>query len=87
MNKYRFSVTDAKFVAPKEIEYNEVLHKILNEEVEDIKLTALADDVNAAMVKANKMINEIMMVAFQHYPNIQHYKFTVKIEEIEELPQ
>ncbi len=85
MKRYFFKITSAKFTAPKEIEYNELEHKILNEKIKDIEIIVLAENVEDTNAKVEEILKEIISSQLLDFPLITFYKFGVKIETIEEL--
>lgn len=85
MRKYFFKLTEAVFQAPKEIEYNEVEHKILNESILDIEITVAARNIQEANVKVDECLQEIIVAQFSGHPRINNYKFGVKIARIEDV--
>ena len=85
MKKYFFKLTEAVFQAPKEIEYNEVEHKILNESIRDIEIVVSAGNIEEANIKVEESLKEIISSQFSDYQKTRSYKFAVRIAKIEAL--
>lgn len=85
MKKYFFKLAETIFQAPKEIEYNEVEHKILNESIRDIEIVVSAKNIQDANVKVDECLQEILSSQFSNQPRINNYKFGVKIARIEDV--
>ena len=85
MKKYFFKLTEALFQAPKEIEYNELEHKILNESIRDIEIVVSANNIEEANIKVEQSLKEIISSQFSDYREIKSYKFGVSIAKIEDL--
>lgn len=84
MKKYYYKLTTSIFQAPKEIEYNEVEHKILNEHIKDIEIVVIAEEANQAGNKMQERLKEIIEWQFKNDLTIKYYKFNVKLVKIEE---
>ncbi len=85
MKRYFFKITSARFTAPKEVEYNELEHKILNEKIKDIEIIVLAEKIEDTNIKVEETLKEIISSQLLDFPLIKFYKFGVKTDKIEEL--
>lgn len=85
MNKYYYKFTTSIFQAPKEAEYDEVQHKILNEHIKDIEIIVIAEEASQAGNKMQLRLKEIIEWQFKNDPSVRHYKFNTKLFKIEEI--
>ena len=85
MNKYFYKITEAIFEPPKDVEYSEVDHKVLNEEVKNTEIIVNASNVIEAAKKAEGILNEIVTSQFSNFPKITFYKFALSIFRVEEV--
>lgn len=79
MNKYTFKLLEAKFTPAPDAKYNIVMHKILNEEIENIRIIIHDANIKDASEKALKELNYIIMYNFQNFPLIGNYNFQLKL--------
>ncbi|MCL4363804.1 hypothetical protein M1328_01035 [Patescibacteria group bacterium] len=85
MKKYVFQVTSSIFQASRDVQYNELEHKILNEKIDGIEIVIKVDKLDDVNNKIEENLKEIIVLNFLDYPNIKNYKFKVKVVKIEEL--
>lgn len=85
MKKYTFRVLPAMFNHLLNISYDEVQHKILNEDLEEIRIIILANDLKEGFEKAKLELTQIIAYNFSDLPTIDSYNFRLKVIEIQDL--
>ncbi len=83
MNKYTLRICPTRFQAPKFIPYDEVQHKRLNEEIEEIKISVVESDIKKAFEKAKPELSALIAANFGDVSNIEFYEFRLKLILIE----
>jgi hypothetical protein len=83
MNKYTFKILPAIYSATQTSAYNEVEHKILNQNIEEIRILIEASDMKESFERAKNELSQIIAYNFGDIQNIDNYAFRLRIVEVQ----